>query len=327
MFDTVRAHTRLELDHDRLLRAGFTLKSSVVRDVEGKERESKFYDLHLAHQSPHLIQYLPSRVPDPDDPASCLKLETSLPKAVFGENVSMLAPGDVDRALDLISNRVSDLVGDIPHLSQWAVRGRLDCAFNWRARGLVQEYLHAFKVLQLPRHHTDSVDVDATIYWRNSQRLMRLYDKFKETGLEIAKDILRFEVQENHAKAELKRLAGESSTKLGDVLTWENARVIIQHYLDSLGADLVIGDREKFIHLLLERCSFAKAERLLGFAEMNQVYSRDEQLRMGASRISVWRKRRELRDLGASMASSRSGILPPLVLPKTYTGEPLELVG
>lgn len=327
MFDTVRAQVRVELDPGRLRRVGFVEKSSASLDGEGKERVTRFYDLHLVHQSPHLLQYFPPKNSDPDDPAGHLKVETSLPKALNGENVSMLSPGDVAKALDVVSNRISDRVGEIAHFGEWDLRGRLDFTFNWQAVGLVSEYLHAFKSLQLSRHHTDSVDVDATIYWRNAQRVMRLYDKFKETGLEIARDILRFEIQENHAKGELKRIAGASSTKLVDVLNWDNARMIIQHYLDSLGADLVVTDQEKLFNLLLKKCGASKAYRLFGFALANQVFSRDEQLRMGAKRWWYWHTRREVQQLGASVAMSKSGLLPPLALPKVYTGEPVRIVG
>lgn len=322
MFDTVRLGVQgVQLDLAKLQGRGWQKVSTQKIDGEGVAQESTWLTLVRAGQSPQFLMYLPK--------SEALKLETSLPKLVHGQNVSLLSPAEMGTALDELSNRVSDLIGsEIPHCGEWDIRGRLDAVFAWQVGSRVPDYLHAFKSLNLPRHFQESVDRESTLYWKSNQRLIRMYDKFKESGLEAAKGLLRFEVQENHAKAELKRLTGAESVRACDVLDWDHACRILQHYLDGLGADLIISDREKVVRTLLERCTPAKARALFGTVEMLQLFSRSELVGMqkgqGHSvRQRLWSDLRSLKELGIGAGYSKSGLLPPLTLPKTYTGSPI----
>jgi hypothetical protein len=324
MFDTVRAQVRCELDPGRLLGAGFHRHVDQKLDGEGRQIEVVAYDLHLPGGSPHYLAYLPPKQADPKDPAGCLKAEMSLPKVLRGENVTMVGPGEVERCFDLVSNRISEKVGDVGDFGDFDVRGRVDAVFGFQTCH-VDDYLHALKQMHLGRHVSQSVDRDATVYWRNRQRVIRAYDKFKESGLESAKDQLRFEVQLNHAKGELARVAGVTSTKMRDVVNWETAKSILGWYLCALGGDLMIADDEKLVKHLLKSCGGVRARRLLGALMMQRIYSRDELVRRGISRKTFYRDRAEIRGIGLSEGSTRTGILPALRLPDRYTGEPLKL--
>lgn len=325
MWDTVRAEKRCELDPGRLLGAGFSQHVDRKVDVStGEVKEVVAYDLHLPGQSPHYLAYLPPLHSDASDPAGHLKVETSLPKAVRGENVTLLCDDDIRSALDIVSDRVCEKVGDVGDFANFDLRGRVDAVFSWRTHH-VGDYLHALKGMNLGRHVSQSIDRDATVYWRNQQRVIRSYDKFNESHLDIAKNQLRFEIQLNHAKSELTRLAGINSTKLVDVLTWKNSRAVIQFYLSQLGADLMIADDEKLVQHLLRVCGPTKAKRLLGALMMQRAYSRDELIRRGMSRRSFYYDRAEIRSVGLSEGSAKTGVLPPLQLPDHFTGEPLKL--
>ena len=324
MFDTVRAQVRCELDPGRLLRGGFHRHVDQSKDAEGREIEVIAYDLHLPGQSPHYLAYLPPKQSDADDPAGCLKVETSLPKVLRGENVTLLSPGDVQPCFDFVSNRISDKVGDVGNFGDFDVRGRVDAVYSW-VTSHTDDFLHAFKQMNLGRHVSQSIDREATVYWRNRQRVIRAYDKFKESGLDIAKNQLRFEVQLNHAKGELERVAGVTSTKLCDLVNWETAKSVLQFYLSALGADLMIADDEKLVKHVLKNCSVIRAQRLLGALLMQRAYSRDELIRRGVSRRTFYRSRAEIREIGISEGSARTGILPALRLPDVYTGAPLKL--
>jgi hypothetical protein len=324
MFDTVRGQVRCELDPDRLLRAGFHRHVDQSRDGEGGNIDIVAYDLHLPGGSPHYLAYLPPKRVDPGDPAGFLKVETSLPKALRAENVTLLSAGDVQPCFDVISNRISDKVGDVGEFGGFDVRGRVDAVYSWSTCH-ADDYLHALKQMHLGRHVSQSVDRDATVYWRNRQRVIRAYDKFKESGLEIARDQLRFEVQLNHAKGELARVAGVTSTKMRDVVNWETAKSVLAWYLFALGGDLMIADDEKLVECLLKNFSGVRARSLLGGLMMQRVYSRDELIRRGVSTRTFYRDRAEIRRVGISEGSARSGVLAPLRLPDDYTGEALKL--
>ncbi len=324
MFDTVRAEKRCELDPGKLMRSGFRRSITQVEQAEGKVKEVVAYDLHLPGQSPHYLAYLPPLVSDPSDPAGCLKVESSLPKALWGENVTLLSPADVGKSFDLISGLISDCVGDVGGFGDFDVRGRIDAVYSWQTSH-VPDYLHALKSMNLGRHVSESIDHDGTVYWRNKQRVIRSYDKFQESGLEIARNQLRFEIQSNHAKAELARVVGVTSTKLRDVVKWETAKAILDFYLKGLGADLMIADDEKLIKHLLKTCKPARAQRLLGYLMMQRVYSRDELIRRGVKRATFYDQRAAVRKIGLSEGSAKTGILPALTLPEKYTGESLKL--
>jgi hypothetical protein len=324
MFDTVRLSTETTIHPDRLKSRGWSWFTSGHRDAEGMEVEQTCYSPpEIDH--PHYIRYYPA--------SGTLKIETSLPKVLHGENVTLLSADEVDKTLDELSNRVSDVTGaDIPHVGDWTVRGRVDAVFAWDTRfggkSHIGDYLHAFKSVELPRHYCQAVDREETLYWRNSSRVIRMYDKEKETGMKEASGLLRFEVQLNHAKKELTDL-GASSIKARDVLHWHTARAVLNRYLDGLGADLVITDEEKLFQHLRENSGNTKAFRLIGCIRASQFYSRDELIGLGYSRKTLWRYSNEIYKAGASMGTSKCGLLPPLTLPgeDDYNGKAKRLQG
>lgn len=252
-----------------------------------------------------------------------LIFESSLPNARFGENVSMLAPGDVPRVLDDLSNRVADAVGaPIPHCGDWFVRGRLDACYSWNAGARVNDYLTALGQTPLPRHRL--CRDGSTVYWKSMRRWIRAYDKGDESKLPTARGLLRIEIQMRRPKGELSKL-GVQSVRARDVLNWQTARQVLSRYLDPLGAtNLMVTDQARLFSLLLARYSPARATRLWGFALAMRQYGRDGLVARGFKRGYLWRSVNDIDALGVSFAMSESGILPPLRLPTDaeYTGAP-----
>jgi len=322
MFDTVRLATSgLDADTSRLKQHGWE-QITRTRSVLGKEIESVQFVLRQRDVSPHYFSYSP-------DPWGELKIETSLPKILYGDNIDLLSNKDIPIVLDELSNRVADSFGDIPHISEWHVHGRIDAVFGWNAiwdnENHVIDYLHVFKSLELPHHYSQSVDRESTLYWRNKSRVIRMYDKEAEIKLDKARGILRFEVQSNRAKSELKNTSGVESMKAKDILTWDNAKVILERYLGRLGTDLVVTDEEKAFRLMIKHFGYSRARRLLGVIHAHRIFSRDELENMGASRKTLWREVREINSIGLSVATNESGLLPPLTLPEEYNGIPTKL--
>jgi hypothetical protein len=321
VFDTVRLGVAgLDADIGMLKRLGWE-QITRTRNVGGKDVDTVQLVSLRRDESPHYLSYSP-------EPLGELKVETSLPKMFYEDNVSLLRDEDMPAVFDELSNRVSEAFGDIPHVGEWNIRGRFDAVFGWNAiqqgKNFVPDYLHAFKSLELPRHYSQSVDRESTLYWRNKSRVIRMYDKEAESKLDKACGILRFEVQSNRAKAELKR-SGVESLKAQDVLTWDNAKVILKSYLSKLGADLVVTDEEKAFRTMIGELGYPKARRLLGAIHAHRIFSHDELISMGTARNTLWRDVREVNDIGLSVATSESGFLPPLTLPKKYDGSPMRL--
>lgn len=333
LFDTVRAAAEnIELNTTRLMRAGFRKVVSTTLDGEGLEKESLSYrwiasQAHKANfESPHFVQYIPS--------AGVIKFESSLPKVLYKENVSMLKSDDVSKVLDEVSDRLSGLCGDLPHAKDFNVRGRVDAVYQWDTRdgskSFVSEYLRAFRVAQVSRHKSDNyasneIDRDATLYWFNRQRRLRMYDKFRESGLDSAQGILRFEVQTHHAKSELEGVGYLGDVSLGSVLNWNSARRLISKYLDSVGGDLVITDEQKLLGTLLKIYSPTKAIRLLGYIHLSDTFSDRELSDLGINRSTVWRNVKAINGAGVSRSKVKGlgrDKLPALRLPENYNGQP-----
>lgn len=319
MWDTVKlAVPDLELDPDQLS-PGLGWKKSVTTgmDAEGVLQEKVVYRLARENEHPPYLTYSPR--------SGSLTVETSLPKILFEENVTMLSPSDVPRALDELSNRVESLVGaPIPHCKDWTLRGRADAVFSWNVgQERVPDYLHALSQLHLARHRTDYVDHAKTVYWKTARRWIRSYDKYAECKLPEAKGNLRFEVEMKRAKSELQTMANvKEGAKAGEVLNWQTARSILAHWLEMLGTDLVVPDDERLLALLCKKCGPTKAIRLIGFVFASRMYGREELLGRGFKRDYVWRNVREIKAAGANAAMAKRGVLPGLSLPKRYDGTP-----
>ena len=324
MFDTVRLGCDgQDLAVSRLMKSGFVKSTSERIDCEGVTKSRVQFRRFGDGESPSYLAWSPD--------SGNLVLEQSLPKVLWEHNYRLLSPGDMPKVFETLSEDISKLIGGgVPGVEDWYIRGRADAVFSWdtiwSGTGHQAEYLHAFKSVELPRHFTQAIDREATLYWRNSARLIRLYDKEKETKVKAARGLLRFEVQLRHTKAEVSRLVGLDTIKASDVLTWPVSRALLANYLDGLGADLVISSEENLARTLIDRCGKARGRRLLGFVYLSRLYSREELLTMGFERTMLWRDLREITKAGCSLGSSESGLLPALELPgEDYSGKPLQL--
>ncbi len=318
MFDTIRCSASgLNLDESRLLGRGFQRMDTTKVDGEGEMKDSRRFQLMRKGEYPHYLAYVPE--------TGTLVAETSLPKMRHKSNVVMISSGDVPAVMDEFSNRVWDIVGDVPPVSKWDVRGRLDACYAWDVRmngkNYVADYLNALKSVELSRHYSQNVDRESTLYWRNGSRVIRMYDKEKESRDETARGLLRFEVELKHAKAELGFSGGE--LKVGDVLNWQTARGVMEKYLNGLGTDLVISDEKVLVNRLIDVYGYARARRLYGSLKILQLYQDGElKSKFDAERTMLWRDRREIQSSGVNSAISQSGILPPLMLPQEFDGMP-----
>jgi len=327
VFDTIRVgFNEVDLDPEKLMRKGWVRAEYEQRDAEGVPKLTDGYSLRREKLSPHFLSWSPGN--------GRLKLETSFPKMLYGNNVMLIQPGDVERGLHRLSEIVSDVTGQaVDAWESGEVQGRVDFVFaydtSWDGRGHVGDYLDAFKSLELPRHYTQNVAKDATLYWRNGARVIRMYDKFRESREAQAKNILRFEVQENHTKAVMERLGHLGSMRVSEVARWDVAKRVLGGYLEGMGADLVVSNERELARRLVKEVGPARARRLMGYIVYLRLYGRQGMEGLGFERTMPWRDKREIERVGmAAAVNDRDGgacLLPPLGLPEIYTGEALRL--
>jgi hypothetical protein len=323
LFDTVRFAIDLPNTPPGLMRGGWDRVTSESFDASGYRLERTKFVRAKEGDLPAFIQYVPGEG---------LKFEASLPRLVHGSNVQLLAPADVAPALDALADRVTELVGvALPDPEDWSIAGRADAVYSWDTTGAatIADYMQAFKPREIPRHYSQAVDRDSTLYWRNKSRVSRLYDKGEESGLPEARGLLRFEVQSRRFKAELRALGlhGEkdlSPVRAGKVLNWSTARAVLARQLLALGADLVVTNEAALIARLLEavRPSTGKqlrpgtVARMLGVIHLLKEFGFDGLEDRGFARRTLFRWRSELAEFAVPIGAVRDGlVLPSLLLP------------
>lgn len=326
MLDTVRVgFEEIELDPGELMRRGWTRQEFETQDVEGLSEVKAAFVLQRKDESPHYLSWSPRSLR--------LKVETSFPKLLYGSNVGLVQASDVERGMDLLSERVTECVGKpIDARADGLVRSRVDFVFafdtNWAGRGHVAEYLEAFKSLELPRHYSQNVARAQTLYWRNAARVIRMYDKHTESHDESARGVLRFEVQDNHVQTELEKLLPGTGVFFRDVAKWSVAKKILGNYLGAMGADLVIADERKLGEKLVANFGPTRARRLMGYLWYTRTFGRDGMEDLGFNRQMSWRDGREIESIGVSgtvCGDGDAGVLPGLRLPDLYFGKAMKL--
>lgn len=126
-------------------------------------------------------------------------LEASLPKAVFGENVTELNESSYDESLEKVKNYVETVTdtGVIP-LKLWSAH-KIDTAKNFKVDS-VAEYLDYFSKIPLKYSGFPISFQNKTISWRSKTEGLKFYDKEAECRNKIARDILRMELRIQHQK-------------------------------------------------------------------------------------------------------------------------------
>ena len=319
MLDTVRISATVEKDGGELMRRGFTRSTYERLDAENHTISEAMYAKHIRGGSPHFIKYVPGR--------GELVTETSLPKVLHGENITLISPADRNRVFDELSNRISNDVGDIPAVGDWEIRGRADFCFAWLAREgkacRVGDYLGALQAVHLSRMKGETIEKEATQYWFNKQRRLRFYDKFAETKDPKAADLLRFEVQFNHAKRELAKF-GIGNT-LGEVCTWETAYIVLNDWLSKIGATAEMGDEERIARVLLQAMKPSQARSVMGALVYERLFTSRQLNQLKFPKAMLSRDRQKVLSAGLGKGVAQRGTLPPLTIPRPgkYDGSPV----
>jgi hypothetical protein len=129
-----------------------------------------------------------------------IRVQCSLPKLVFGQNIDTLRPDAAGQAVDKLDEVVHGYWPDAPEVHSWAVR-RVDCTANRVYQGddaeqAVACVLEALKRVRLHGRLPRVGDSGTSVSWKGYSGGFerKAYSKFYETEDERAKGILRVEV-------------------------------------------------------------------------------------------------------------------------------------
>jgi hypothetical protein len=134
----------------------------------------------------------------------------SIPKFLFGENVTILKEQDIHEFFAQLRQELYSLIGVSIADSDW-VALRTDVCWNFNVGNKVQDYLKQLSLCKLPRMWTLAINQAETVVFENKSKRIMLYDKerecrvrnFPKDVIERAKGVLRLEI--NPSDHEMKK--------------------------------------------------------------------------------------------------------------------------
>jgi hypothetical protein len=251
-------------------------------------------------------------------------LESSLPKLLIGDNVTMLwdARPALDRLGAVVAARVPGL--RLPPVEEWGV-SRFDACMNVRMAGeeQCQAYILSLARQRVARHKTitwfdESVEFMTKAHsHKHYRKSVEYFSKDKGGGLthDQVDGVYRMETRLEGADTIRRRLKLHQGAGVLDVLQPENSLRLLRGDLASLGLRLLAGD--SYLLQLVRAFGPDDAADLYGFVYLlHLVGGRDNLLDMGYGRTKYYRLLKRLKDAGFSLTLPEGDIeLPLLHLP------------
>lgn len=298
MYDTVRFVDQCgALDKRRLVGAGWTVQATMRPD--GSITEKAFFNSEIDATLPRLTWY----------ESGYLTAEVSLPKLCNGENVTLIHEVDLPGAFKRVSEYVGDVAGVAASVADWNL-ARCDYCYAWLVGDLLQLYLEALSKLHLSRHNRQGVD-DSSVTWHSKANKLYFYDKHKESGLDIAKGVLRLEVtiRNTHYLAE-KWLKTERTAAA--LLTDANSVQVLRYFLDRLGLSesKPMASKAGLLARMVKEFGVAGAEKLWLFVQLYEIYG-SRLVGDFYNERTFYRRRKQLVDAGLLTWHDNADVLLP----------------
>ncbi len=243
MVDTLSiTYNTQDIDTDYLIRSGWNYRLNISG---GQGSEVYFSDI----KGKRYFYYVPGNI---------LRVEFSVPGLLFGEdnNYMLVRAKDIIEVKNILRNDdvISFFNADTPNVS------RVDYVLNFNVPD-TSRYIQSFSNINVPRMTKSIYNESQTIFFRNSRRAIRIYDKYSECKREEAKNILRFEVQLR-------------SKYLNDVLTdrsfdnvvnFQSAVYFLSDAFSTLKANSICVNSDTILDILFSRYRSTYASTLYGF--------------------------------------------------------------
>lgn len=234
-------------------------------------------------------------------------VEVSLPKYYSGQNTIPLSHEESLLAVAKVDAWLAD-IGEFPPLKLWAVR-RADYFTGWRVgEEAMPVYLDAIKRLEMVRYERHVFRTGVS--WRTKSRVMQLYDKYAESGQEVSRGVLRFEVSNKQDAITYMQQAWFPflSCTVEAFLSPKVHQQVVSHFLTRLGIDRLQLEAVDMVDLVLRRefgRSWAQAKTYL---QLIDQYQSDVWRRGYMSRASFYRYKGKL-----ELIASQPQFLPPML--------------
>lgn len=242
-------------------------------------------------------------------------IELSLPKALFGNNWTMLE--DLAPATDAADHWLQndEAMPELPSVADMSV-SRLDLCWNFQVGELLPYYIDALAKLDYARR-TKARFNSQTVEFRIKTAKTKFYDKRAEAGEECPPGILRFEVTFHKAQA-VKHALGTRKPVLFGQLDANVLHAVMARELNALGIlGAPFATLNEAAARLRSRYGPNRGAYRFMVLQMAQTRDRDQiALELGISRNVVNEALADVRKAGLPLALSEAeASLPPLDIP------------
>ncbi|RAZ81524.1 phage/plasmid replication domain-containing protein [Planococcus halotolerans] len=202
-----------------------------------------------------------------------LLLQLSIPKFLFGENVTNIKPRDIDIFWEKLKTQMYELLGVEVEKEEWVIQ-RVDICWNFQVGSKVSEYIDHLGKKKLPRKNTICINQNETVMYKNKSNSIMFYDKQKECEkrkqnseiIHKAKGILRLEItpsMHDVKKYIVRRQAHQ-------VLSVKFFKFIVEKTLRLISLNEISDDKVKITQEWLNGKKHARVETVLGFQRIHQ---------------------------------------------------------
>ncbi|WP_037285730.1 phage/plasmid replication domain-containing protein [Saccharibacillus sacchari] len=308
MFDTlalrcsIPAISKTHLDTIAWGRTGTNINHNNIAD-----HTSTFKTLRRKNNSSG-IPYILYSLSDKDASTAFIKVEVSIPKFLYNNNVDELKDADIDlfckKLRRYVAKHLNLPIKSIPPIQTWTVL-KLHACKNFDVGEHVQEYLQHYSNLSRSKYKRQSYykkgsNAVETVVWSAKTRKEKIYDKYSEVKqrsrdmhqlntLKKAVGILRYEVE-----LSAKELYRQSNGKrlVRDLLNPQVAHHILNKgLLDLQRQHVILASDSKKIHQKIRAAGLPKRQEssLIAFAYELEEYGEAE-TRMNEPKSSFKRK-------------------------------------
>ncbi|WP_445489209.1 hypothetical protein [Niallia sp. 03133] len=226
MFDTVRMRLAdIHIEKETFRNIG-NVKTTTYYDSETGVLNDRYILKH--EEFPYIVYYSNTK---------SLIIQLSIPKFLYGENISVINKGDIKSFWERFEQRLKVLLGIVVERSKWIVQ-RVDVCWNFKVGNKVSDYIKYLGTKRLPYKSTNCINQSETVIYKNKSSRIMFYDKQKECKvnkqpediISRAEGVLRMEISPSYKNIQ----EIYSDRKAIDVLTVNFFKLITQRVLEQI---------------------------------------------------------------------------------------------
>lgn len=303
MIDTIGFQVEIDERQAELIR----LKSD---EIEGRDNTTNVTTFRILKKQIPLGSY-DSKITVRSYDFSNVNVELSLPKFVFGHNIYLLYPSQIEETASMLQDRLREFFGDFPPYRVWRVK-RLDFCYAWRFTDHLAA-LHALSVLKAFDYPRKEKHIyNTSVQWTGRTYTVKFYlklDEFQVHGLKelqntfflgellrLADGVLRFEV--TCRIQQLEQLFKKKNIYISDLTNEPFVTSVLNDFLNKLLSNLNPQTTNSIDVLKRLTSTFSKRKAQLLWSFYNEWYSKDaynrQILKENYCQTTLWRKKHDL---------------------------------